>query len=320
MHDPWLCLSPQHRPVSAIPAAADADGDGGLPPHPGAFPAIAHNSSAAAAAVAIRLPGLDSALSRSFTPSAAAVPDLNAIPEDGVLASGPLPPPAGGAAAVDPLANAGGGPPLEHTAGGMPVRSPAEGQAVPDRPAEQQAELPMANGYLPNPGADMPAQATEDSTAAAGEGGQPPSAASAAAAEPAAQPGSGLNSAAEAHPSSDDPKSASVATNGAAAPKGSPAERAAQDAPQRTAPAIAAQQPGSAAEQGGAGTVAAAEAGIMAVADRAVAVEEAMEVRQSGTAGVDEMCRFLADRFAVLTLHLHIYAWMRCIVSPCFCK
>ena len=272
-------------PAAADPAAA---GDGELPPHPGAFPAVApSNAAAAAAAAAVTgLPGLDGALSRSFTPSAAAVPDLNAIPEDGVLPSGLLPAPAVSAASAEPLTSAAGHPPHEQTAAGLAPKTLIEGQTSADQPAEQQPQVPMANGHLPNPGADTPAQVTADRTAAAGEDGQPRPAAGAAAADVAAQPGSGLTPAAEAHPSSDDPSSASVATDGAAAQKVSPADGAAQDAPQPAAPAVAAQQPGSAAEQGGAGTVAAAEAAAMAVADRAVAIEEAMEVRRDRSVGV----------------------------------
>lgn len=281
-----------YRPVpGASSAVADiaTAGDGEFRPHPGAFPAVApSNNAAAAAAAATRLPGLDGPLSRSFTPSAAAVPDLNAIPEDGVLPSGPLPPPAGSAAPAEPLAITGGSPLHKQTAAGAAPKTLIEGQTTADRPAEQQPELPMASGHLPNPSADTPAQVTANSTAAAGEHGQPQLAASTAAADPAAQPGGGLESAEEAHPPSDDPNLASVATVGAAAQEGSSAGGAAQDAPQPAAPAVAAQQPGSAAaEQGGAGTSAAAEAAVMAAADRAVAVEEAMEVRRDASADAE---------------------------------
>ena len=286
----------QLRPVSSAVSTAPADGatavDGGFLPHPGAFPAHAPSTAEATAAIATSLPDLDGLLSK--TP-ASAVPDLNAIPEDAALPSGPLPPPAVSMASEIFGATANGDRPQGQAEARMPTGAVGEGQPAPAQRAEQQSQPPPANGYLPSPraeaagdgpvAADPPAaKVPAGSAAAPGEHGTAAPAASAAAADSAALPGSGPSTSAEAHPLPTEPDAASAGAVGAAPQPGSSAAEAAQDGPRPAVPAAAAQQPGSAAEHGGAGTVAAAEAAAMAVADRAIAVEEAMEVRPGPSA------------------------------------
>ena len=270
--------------TSAPPADAATASNGASLPHPGAFPALVPSTTASATP----LPGVDGPLGR---PSASAVPDLNAIPEDAALPSGPLTSPTISAASALPDATANGGPPHHQPAAARPSETVDGGQAAPAQHAEQRSQPALANGYLlQTPGAeattgslvtaDPPAKAPAGSTAAPGEPVPLEPAAGAAAAASAAQPGSGPGAAAEATQQPDGPDAASADAAGAAARPSSTAGGAAQDAPQYAAPAVAAQQPDSAAEHGGAGTVAAAEAAAMVKAERAVAVEEAMEVRR----------------------------------------
>lgn len=242
------------------------------PPHPGAFPAVSST-----AAVAARLPGLDGPL----RPPVSAVPDLNAIPEDAPVTPGLPTAPADSAA---PTAGATGDPAHERPAAGSLLRDSDGSLPATERAADQPSHHPLANGYPlshgPTP-ADGSVPAVEQPLATAEPGGIPATdqhgAAKVAAStvgKTAVQNASVPELAAEAPPVLADPAEASA--DGVSFP--AEADGTAQDDAPPTVPAIAAQAPVPMADV--AGTVAAAEASAMASADRAVAVQEAMEVRR----------------------------------------
>ena len=220
-------------------------------------------------------------------PPASAVPDLNAIPEDAPLPSEPLPPPA--ASAVPAPSAQVVGVLQDQPAPAVLQKSLEQGQGAPEEPGKQQPYPPLANGYLPKPGAPAAestfrttgtlAEAPVVGSLAVGVHGTADSSA-VTAANHSVQHASAPETAAAAisAPAMADPSQAPAAGVSVAAQPDLP-DQPAPDKPSLAAPAISVQEAGPPAEVGAAGTTAAAEASAMLTADRAVAIEEAMEVR-----------------------------------------